>query len=81
MACTTMRFGSSLCECENDEIYDVGQPILQLNYVVCLVLAYPLAELFRFLPTQWSTLRHIVGLLLGLLFGFFCFGTFAVNHQ
>jgi hypothetical protein len=46
----------------------------QLNYVVCLLLAFPLAEIFRLLPTQHATLRHVVGIVIGLLFGLFCFG-------
>ncbi len=50
-----------------------GLKIDELNYVVCMLLSYPLAFLFRLIPTTLVTLRHLVGGLIGLLFGLFCF--------
>ena len=38
-----------------------------------MLLAYPLAVLFRFIPTSLVSLRHLLGGLLGLAFGYFCF--------
>lgn len=52
-----------------------GFPVDQLNYVVCLLLAFPLSELFYLVPASQSQLRHVLGIALGLVFGFFCFGT------
>ena len=46
----------------------------QLNYVLCMVLTYPLAGLFRLIPTSLPALRHIIGITLGLAIGLFCFG-------
>jgi lysophospholipid acyltransferase len=43
------------------------------KYVFCLLLAYPLALLFRLLPNI-PTLKHIVGIVLGVWFGFFTIG-------
>ncbi len=38
-----------------------------------MVLAYPLALVFRLIPTSLVGLRHFLGALLGLAFGVFCF--------
>ena len=43
-----------------------------------MVLTYPLAGLFRLIPTSLPTLRHITGITLGLAIGLFCFGQFVV---
>ena len=45
----------------------------QVNYIGCMLLAYPLAVLFRFLPHSAPMLRHLYGLVMGVAFGYFCF--------
>jgi hypothetical protein len=45
----------------------------QVNYVFCMLLAYPLSLLFRLLPTSAPSLRNLVAGLVGLAFGVFCF--------
>lgn len=49
----------------------VGIPLDQLRYVLCLFLAYPLAVLFRMLPTHAITLKHVFNFVVGLFFAFF----------
>jgi hypothetical protein len=50
-----------------------GLRIDELNYVACLLLAYPLGLLFRFIPHSQETVRHLFGTVIGLGFGYFCF--------
>jgi len=50
-----------------------GLRVDEINYVFCMLLAYPLSFLFRLVPTSLPGLRHFVAGLVGLLFGIFCF--------
>lgn len=55
---------------------------LQMNFLVCQLLALFFASFFRsYLHTSKVTtnLRHAFGLALGLYFGYFCFGQQAVH--
>ena len=49
---------------------------MQINYVICLLAAFPLSLAFRYV--HGAALRHIVGIALGLAFGLFCFGTYEI---
>lgn len=50
-----------------------GQSVDAINYVVCLLLVYPIAVLFRFIPTEYANLRHATAGIVGLAFGWLCF--------
>ncbi|KAK7867959.1 hypothetical protein R5R35_005301 [Gryllus longicercus] len=59
-----------------------GIPVDQVNFVISQFLALGLAPLFRsvFHPSKTSAAtRHAFGLVLGLAFGYFCFGMQAVH--
>lgn len=56
--------------------------ILQINFLVCQILALFFASFFRsYLHTSKVTtnIRHAFGLTLGLYFGYFCFGQQAIH--
>eukprot|EP01121_Diplochlamys_sp_Union-15-3_P020647 TRINITY_DN8099_c0_g1_i3.p1 TRINITY_DN8099_c0_g1~~TRINITY_DN8099_c0_g1_i3.p1 ORF type:complete len:385 (+),score=31.10 TRINITY_DN8099_c0_g1_i3:55-1209(+) len=44
------------------------------RYIFCILLVYPLSLLFRLLPPN-ATLKHLVGMALGVWMGYFCIGT------
>lgn len=55
---------------------------LQINFLVCQILALFFASFFRsYLHTSKVTtnIRHAFGLTLGLYFGYFCFGQQAIH--
>jgi len=43
----------------------------QIKFVFCCLLAYPLAFTFSFIPTRNVTFRHLLGMTIGIFFGFF----------
>jgi len=49
-----------------------GIPLDQLKFLLCFFSAYPLAAIYNFLPTSNTTVRHLYGMILGLLMGYFC---------
>lgn len=56
--------------------------LLQVNFLVCQILALFFASFFRsYLHTSKVTtnIRHAFGLTLGLYFGYFCFGQQAIH--
>ncbi|KAI9582424.1 lysophospholipid acyltransferase 1 [Glossina fuscipes] len=59
-----------------------GLSIDLINFLICQVIALFLASLFRSVlhPSKVSsTVRHVVALVLGLCFGYFCFGPQAIH--
>ncbi len=50
-----------------------GLPVDKFRYVVCLLMAFPLAALTREIPRKYLQLRYTVDIFLGSLFGWFCF--------
>lgn len=56
-----------------------GLRVDEINYVFCMLLAYPLAFLFRLVPTSLPALRHFIAGFVGLLFGVFCFRVFILH--
>lgn len=56
--------------------------VFQVNFIICQISALFLASLFRSVlhPSKVnSTVRHIVALIIGLVFGYFCFGPQAIH--
>jgi hypothetical protein len=51
----------------------IGLPVDQVIFVFLLFSTFPLTFLYRLLP-QNTTIKHLYNLIIGLLFGFLCFG-------
>ena len=52
----------------------IGFPADQLKYVLCMLLSYPAAFIFKSLPKNSHALKHAFSIVLSIAFTIFCLG-------
>jgi len=60
---------------------EIGFPADQLKYVLCMLLTYPAAFVYKGLPRNNPALKHIFNIVLSISFTIFCLGPFAWLHS
>jgi len=59
----------------------IGFPPDQLKYITCMLLCYPAALIFKGLPKDAATIKHIFSIVISLSFCAFCLGPYAWLHS